>query len=178
VLGLPILILASAQTASTAAPGPTESDAAAPAAAAGENVPCETPYPGENDQEVVICVERQQGFRIDPDILNAEKERKRQKLKRPERFVDKSCNSVGPMGCGGGGVDLLAVAIGAATIAKRAVSGENVGEMFVADKDPNGYELYKQAKREREAKRAAEAEALKKEAEEREAAAETAATPD
>jgi hypothetical protein len=163
----PILILAAAQAAAPAAAAgpPAETEATS----AGPNQPCSTPYPKDGEQEIVICVERPQGYRIDPDLLEAEREARRKKLKRPERFVDNSCASVGPMGCTGGGINLLAVALGAAQIAKRAVSGENVGELFIADSDPDGYQRYLAVKRDREARRAAEAEALKEKVAEAEA---------
>ena len=166
--GLPILILAAAQAAAPAAAAgpPAESEARA----AGPVQACSTPYPKDGDQEIVICVERPEGYRLDPDLLEAEREARRKKLKRPERFVDKSCASVGPMGCrDGGGINLLAAAVTAATMAKRAVNGENVGEMFITEPQPDEFQLYQQAKREREAKRKADAEALKEKTAETEA---------
>ena len=166
--GLPILILAAAQAA---APTPAEAPSAEPAkaASAGPDQPCATPLPKDGEQEIVICVERPQGYRLDPDLLEAERQAKRKKLKRPERWADTTCATVGPMGCTGGGVDLLAVALGAVQIAKRAASGENVGELFIADPDADGYQRYRQVKEEREARRAAEAEALKEKVAEAEA---------
>ena len=169
--GLPTLILAAVQAAAPASATAPPSANPAKTEAPGTNRPCSTPYPKDGDQEIVICVERSQGYRIDPDLMKAQREAKRKKLKRPERFVDKSCASVGPMGCrDGGGINLLAAAVTAATMAKRAINGENVGEMFVTEPQPDEYQLYLQAKREREAKREAEAMALKKKAAEEEAA--------
>ena len=166
--GLPILILAAAQAAAPAAAGSPSTEAEA--TTAGPNQPCSTPYPKDGEQEIVICVERPQGYRIDPDLMEAEREARRRKLKRPERFGDNSCASVGPMGCrNGGGINLLAAAVTAATMAKRALNGENVGEMFITEPQPDEFQLYQQAKREREAKRAAEAEALKEKVAEAEA---------
>ena len=167
--GLPILILAAAQAAAPAAAAGPPADPPK-SEAAGPNQPCTTPLPKDGEQEIVICVERPQGYRLDPDLMEAEREARRKKLKRPERFVDNSCASVGPMGCRGGGINLLAAAVTAAVMAERAISGENVGEMFITEPQPDEFQLYQQAKREREAKRAAEAEALK------EKAAEAAAT--
>jgi hypothetical protein len=169
--GLPILILAAAQAAAPAATttgsGPAEvtgSKAATPAK------PCKTGYPEGGEKEIVICVERQQGFRINPDLREAERQAKRKKLKRPERMVDNSCASVGPMGCrNGGGINLLAAALTAAEMAKRVAKGENVGEMFITDPQPDEYQLYREAKRVREARQEATAEAAK---------AATAAGPD
>jgi hypothetical protein len=170
VSAIPFLLMAAAAQAAPAgsatptATGPTE----VVRAPATGNEPCETPLPKDGDQEIVICVERPEGYRIDPDIMDAEKGMKRKKLKRPERYVDKSCANVGPMGCRGEpGINLLAAAVFAATAAKRAANGENVGEMFITDPQPDEYELYQEAKREREARKAAEAEAAQAEVEAR-----------
>jgi hypothetical protein len=161
--GLPILMLMAAPAASeTPASGAEET----PSPAGGVE-PCRTPFPGEGDKEIVICVERQQGFRIDPDIREAVRQKNRKTLKRPERFADKSCASVGGQGCGTAGINVLAAALTAAEMAKRAVTGGNVGEMFVTDPQPDEYQLYLQAKREREAKKEAVAARLKAEAEAR-----------
>ena len=166
--GLPILILAAAQAA--APPPAAAPSAATEAEATGPNQPCSTPYPKDGDHEIVICVERPQGYRLDPDLMEAERQAKRKKLKRPERFVDKSCASVGPMGCRNeGGINLLAAALTAATMAKRAINGENVGEMFITEPQPDEFQLYREAKRDREAKKKAEAEALKEKVAEAEA---------
>jgi hypothetical protein len=129
---------------------------AAQSAATGSATPCTTPLPKEGEQEIVICVEKSDGFRIDPDIMKTDKQLKKQKLKRPERFVDKSCATVGPMGCrDGGGINLMAAALTAAEMARRAVTGGDVGEMFITDPQPDEYQLYLANKREREAREAA-----------------------
>ena len=62
----------------------------------------------------------------------------------------------------------------AATMVQKAVSGENVGEMFITDPQPDEYKLYLQAKREREA---AELEAAEKAKAKAAAAAKTSGTP-
>lgn len=159
VTGLMILLLASAPA--SAAPPPVPPTVAEAAEERSEDrKPCTTPLPKEGDQEIVICVERPEGYRINPDIMKAEKGMKRQKLKRPERMVDNSCASVGPMGCrNGGGINLLAAAVTAAEMARRAATGGNVGEMFVTEPQPDEYQLYLEAKRAREAKQEAAADA-------------------
>lgn len=144
--GLPILILASAQAA--AAPPPDRP--ANPGA-----VPCQNSYPTGDKDEIVICVERQEGYRINPDLREAEREMKRKKLRRPERFVDRSQCSVGPQGCVNTGVPILGIALTAIEIAKRASTGGNVGEVFVTEPQTSEYEIYQALKRERDAKRAA-----------------------
>ena len=158
-----LMLMAAPTGAEVAAPG-AEAEAAAPA---NDLKACQTPYPDEDDEEIVICVERQQGYRIDPDVSEAKRQANRQKLKRPERFADKSCASVGGHGCGTAGINVLAAARTAAEMAERAVTGGNVGEMFITDPQPDEYQLYLQAKREREAKKAEEAARLKAEAEAR-----------
>ncbi len=114
--------------------------------------------------EIFVCAPRPQGYRIDPDVLEADRAKRRGKLKRPERMVDNSCASVGPMGCagmGGGGIDLLGAAMVLGTMATKAVRGENVGKMFITTPEPTEYELYQEAKRAREAKQAEAAAASK-----------------
>ena len=155
--GLPMILLAAAQAAAPLPASAEAADEAAPAQSTSAADACSPsdPIAGEA-QEIVICVERPEGFRIDPDVMEAERQARRKKLKRPERFADTSCQSVGPMGCmGGGGINLLAAALTAAEMAKRTASGENVGEMFVTEPQPDEYQFYREAKRKREAEKAA-----------------------
>jgi len=117
---------------------------------------CTAPQPIEPG-EVFVCAPKPQGYRIDPDLLEAERARRKGQPKRPERMADTNCASVGPMGCtglGGGGIDVLGAAMVLGKMATKAVRGENVGEMFVTDRRPSEYELYKGAKRARQAKEA------------------------
>ncbi|MBA3511084.1 hypothetical protein [Sphingomonas sp.] len=114
--------------------------------------------------EIFVCAPRPQGYRIDPDVLEADRAKRRGKLKRPDRMVDNSCASVGPMGCagmGGAGIDLLGAAMVLGTMATKAIRGENVGKMFITRPEPTEYELYQEAKRAREAKEAEAAAAAK-----------------
>ena len=127
---------------------------AAPAKAANG---CGPAPAGIEPGEIFVCAPRPQGFRIDPDVLEADRAKRRGKLKRPERMVDNSCASVGPMGCtglAGGGINLLGAAMVLGTMATKAIRGENVGHMFITDRQPTEYELYQEAKRAREAKEA------------------------
>ena len=112
-------------------------------------------------------------------MLKASKQaRNRTKLRPPERLVDNSCASVGPHGCTTTGVNLLNAALVLATMAQKAVSGGNVGQMFVTDPQLSEYELYKLAKSERETKEAAEKTAAKVKAiKERDAAAHAPPSP-
>lgn len=104
---------------------------------------------------IVVCGKRE-GFRIDPDILKAQRQyRDRTRPKPPERLVDTSCRVVGTMGCmNAPTINVLTAAITAATMLKKAVNGENVGKMFITEPTPTEYELYQAAKREREEREA------------------------
>ena len=106
--------------------------------------------------EIVVCAQRPQGYRIDPDVLEAKREMHGGgRPKRPERMADHSCATVGPMGCrGGAGINLLAAAITAAAMADRLSKGQEIGSMFVTDPQPTEYQLYQEAKQRREAKEA------------------------
>jgi hypothetical protein len=173
---LPILLFAAAQSATPPADGPVAEEAVdysvygpglppkpkpkvRTAAAATPCKPTETKDVKEDTREIVVCAPKQEGYRIDPDVMKAQRIKKNNGKKRgPERLVDNSCASIGPMGCrGGAGINVVAAAITAATMLKKAVSGENVGEMFITDPQPDEYQIYLQAKREREAKEAEEA---------------------
>lgn len=162
ITGLLMLIAAPAAAEAGAPEGAAE--AAGPA---DEVKACQTPYPDADDTEIVVCVERQQGYRIDPDVSEAKRQANRRKLKPPERFADRSCASVGGHGCGTAGINVVAAAMTAVEMARRAVTGGNVGEMFVTEPQADEYQLYLQAKREREAKKEAEAARLNAEADAR-----------
>ncbi len=145
--GVPMLMFAAAQAAAPEAPAvkaPTQA--------------CSPSAPAVETGEIVICVEKPDGYRIDPAVIEAQRQAKRKKLKRPERLVDNSCESVGIMGCrGGAGINVLAAALTAAEMAKRAVNGENVGEMFITEPEPDEYQLYLEARRKQQEERAAKA---------------------
>ena len=150
-LSIAIALLVGAAPAPAAAP-----EANAAAASEADNGCGPTPRDIEPG-EIFVCAPKPQGYRIDPDVLEANRAKRRGKLKRPERMADTSCASVGPFGCtglGGGGIDLLGAAMVLGSMATKAIRGENVGEMFITDRKPTEYELYKEAKRAREAKEA------------------------
>jgi hypothetical protein len=136
-------------------PAPLKPKRKAPGAAPAPT--CQNALPTEPG-EIVVCAERPQGYRIDPDILQAGRDKRSgRKPKPPERMADNSCQVVGPMGCANGSaINLVQAVVGAATMLKKAVNGENVGKMFITTPEPTDYELYLEAKRRREA---AEAEA-------------------
>lgn len=114
--------------------------------------------------EILVCGQRPQGYRLDPDVMAARREAHRggNRPKRPDRMVDRSCAVVGEAGCIGAnpGINLLGAALTAAEIASRLMKGQEIGSIFVTDPQPTEYELYVEAKRTREAKEA-EAAAVK-----------------
>jgi hypothetical protein len=155
--GLTLLLLAAeaASPAATASPAPPA--AQVPAAPAE---PCQNRQ--EKQGEIIICAERPNGYRLNPDLQEAKRELKRQRLKRPENFVHNDCATVGPMGCRGGPtINLVAAAMTAAEMAKRVAEGKEIGSMFKTTPEPTEYQLYLEAKRRREAREAAAAAAVK-----------------
>jgi len=131
---------------------------------------CRTAPPSADATEIIVCAERPQGYRLDPDVRTAKRQ---SRSGRPTRSMahmkDTTCASVGPMGCtGNAGINLVGAALTAVQMATKALRGENVGGMFVTDPQPSEYELYLAAKRQREA---AEAEAAAKAASKAKAAA-------
>lgn len=152
--GLPVLIALAAQAVS--APAATPAPAPDPARSSSAGDPCDAAAAGD-DTHIVICAPRPNGYRINPDIMEAKRELKSGgPPPRPGRTPDTGC-PVGPMGCQTAGINLLAAGITAVTIVEKAVKGENVGEMFVTDPHPTEYQLYQMAKQRREAREAEEA---------------------
>ena len=167
--GLPaaMVFLAQAATAATRAPA----DATAPAVKADDGC---SPQPPASDREIVICAERPNGYRIDPDILSAKRHSKNHtRPKPPSKMKDTSCTAVGPGGCiAQPGIDMLAAVATLARMADRLAKGQEIGSMFVTDPQPSEYQLYKEAKAAREAE-----EAEKKAKARAKAAAAAAASP-
>lgn len=124
---------------------------------------CETPMPDASTREIVICAQRPNGYRINPDIMEARRElRSGGPPKQHDRIDPKEC-AVGPFGCNylGGGINVVAAATTLATLAKRLSEGKEIGSMFQTTPSPSEYELYLAAKKRREAKEKAKAEAVK-----------------
>jgi hypothetical protein len=160
-----LFLLAQAATAgpaesSEAVYGPASPEPARPAAPVAKTAESGCPAPAAGDPKngpIIVCAIKPQGYRIDPDVLAARRMKKKGDPGPPrnphETYVDHSCANVGPMGCRfGPTIDLAAAALTAATMVEKAVKGENVGQMFVTDPTRNEYQLYLEAKREREAK--------------------------
>jgi len=155
-----LMALLSLQVAGeAAAQGPSAPAVATPSQGAASDG-CKTAIPTEPG-EVVVCAVRPNGYRIDPDVLEAERIKKNPRgLKAPERHVDNSCATVGPMGCRGAvAVDLLGAAVAVAKMADKLSKGASVGSLLVTNPTPSDYELYLEAKRQREAREEAAFEA-------------------
>jgi hypothetical protein len=122
---------------------------------------------------IIICAQRPQGYRLDPDVMEAKREMR--SGGRPPRQATEApppdCATVGPAPCVSAGINILAAAAVAAEMAKRLATGQEIGSMFVTDPHPDEYHLYLMAKARREAAEAEKA----AEARRRAAAAEQAA---
>ncbi len=117
---------------------------------------CSPTIPDPNTSQIVICAPKPQGYRIDPDVLEARREKKQAlagRPKPPENLKDHSCGVVGPAPCiDAPMVNLLGAVATAAEMAQRLARGEEVGSMFITDPQPTEYQLYLEAKKRREAK--------------------------
>ena len=103
------LLAEEAATASAAPSHPVYGPAAPAAKASSPSTPaereCATPKPDPNAREIVVCALRPQGYRLDPDVLEARREKRANAAGRPrnphESYADNSCATIGPMGCRG-----------------------------------------------------------------------------
>jgi hypothetical protein len=173
---LPVAALLFAQapdSAGTGAPDPAATSANSPAKtaqnpkAAGPAVVPECPAPRSDSQTIVICTERPQGYRLNPDVMEARRETKSAgRPNRPGGKIIPDCTNVGPAPCVSAGINLIGAALTAAQMAQRLATGQEVGSMFVTDPHPSEYQLYQMAKARREAEEAQKAaEAARKAAE-------------
>ena len=109
---------------------------------------------------IVVCVEKPNGYRIDPDVLNARKAKRQADTggpRPPERYADTSCSVVGSGGCAfAPAINVLAAAMTAAEIGARLAKGEEIGSIFKTEPAAGSteYQLYQQAKKARERKEA------------------------
>jgi hypothetical protein len=153
VLALAIAAALFGQESGPVAPAP-----AAPVKEATKDCSPRAPVP--DSREVVVCVQKPSGFRIDPDVMAAKKARRQAlagRLKTPqEKMKDNSCTVVGAAGCvfDQPGINLLAAAATIAEISKRLEKGQEIGSIFVTDPQMSEYQYYQEAKKEREAKEA------------------------
>ena len=152
--GLTVLALfaqAATAPAGPVAPPPKKPATQAPAPA------CDTKPSDPNSTQIVICAPRTEGYRLNPDVLEAKREMRsggRPKRGGPDLAPYRDC-AVGPMGCGPqAGINLLAAALTAAEMAKRLSEGKEVGTMFKTTPTSSEYQLYQAAKERREAEEA------------------------
>src|SRR5690242_10772199 len=161
--GVPVAVVLLAQTVSAA---PASSPAApvrpaVPAAkpsVANPREDCSPATPAVDQRSIVICAQRPNGYRLNPDVMEAKREKRKGEGGPPGRSsiaVQTPC-SVGPQPCQSAGINLVAAGIAAATMVERAAKGETVGDMFVTDPHPSEYQLYVMAKKRREAREAEE----------------------
>jgi hypothetical protein len=147
---------------------------AAPAPASKPERQCVAGAKDPESREIVVCAPKPQGYRIDPDVLAARRAKKQMMAGRPhnphESFRDDKCKVVGPAPCMDAPmINLLAAAATAAEMAERLAKGQEIGSMFVTDPQPSEYQLYLEAKKQREAKEAAAAAKAKAAAQARQA---------
>jgi len=165
--GVPIALLMLAQAAGASLSNPSEARKVyGPEAAVAPRPPapsanqeqrdCTNRSKDPNSPEIVICAPRPQGYRLNPDVLEAKREMRSGGLpKSQEQRMQQPNNcAVGPAGCQYAGINLLAAAVTAATMAARLAKGQEIGSMFQTDPHPDEYHLYLAAKARREAKEA------------------------
>ena len=170
--GLPValvMLAQAAQAASASPPAPSPAPvygpaspaparpAPTPASVTAAQRDCASQNRNPNPNEIIVCAVKPQGYRLDPDVLEARKLKKQGDAGRPrnphETYVDHSCATVGPMGCRGvPTINLIAVAATAAKIADRLSKGQEIGSVFQTEPHPSEYQLYLEAKKLREAK--------------------------
>jgi hypothetical protein len=168
--GVPLVVVLLAQSAGAAPtrPQPAPAEGAAPTkapASVNTREDCSPTTPAATQRSIVICAQRPNGYRLNPDVMEAKREKRKGEggpPGRPSIAVQTPC-SAGPEPCQSAGINLVGAAITAVTMVERAAEGENVGEMFVTDPHPSEYQLYEMAKKRREAREAeAKAEAQAK----------------
>lgn len=140
------------------APVPAAPKEPAKTAAAGET--CKTPAPSPDTREILVCAIKPDGYRLNPDVMKAKREaRSGGRPVRPGQVPSgNNCATVGPMGCRGAPtINFIAVAATAAKISERLAKGQEIGSIFQTDPHPTEYQLYLEAKKEREAKEAEKA---------------------
>src|SRR5678815_3692872 len=121
-----LLMLAEGTTYGPATPAVPKA-AAKPASGDG----CETAQATANTREIVICAQRPNGYRLNPDVMEAKREaRNGGGAKRPDNYLYPTCNTVGPAPCINAGINIIAAALTAAEMARRLAAGQEIGSMF------------------------------------------------
>lgn len=118
---------------------------------------CNTVAPSADSRQIVVCAIRPEGYRLNPDVLEAKRAMKSggRPVRRGNVPSGNECRTVGPMGCRGAPtVNLLAVAATAGQISERLAKGQEIKSVFETTPSPSEYQLYLEAKKEREARQA------------------------
>jgi hypothetical protein len=160
--GLPAVLALLAPAASADPPAAPVARPQMPAATAQDG--CRDPRPRADTTQIVICAQKPQGFRLNPDVMEAKREvHDGGRPHNPhESFRDYPCASgIGPAPCFNAGINLIAAALTATEMARRIAAGKPVGSMFVTDPHPTEYQLYQMAKARREAREKEQAAAKK-----------------
>ena len=175
VLSVALMGLA-AGPAQAAQPTSTQPPPKAEAAQGPSADPC--PAPSTDSRAIVICTQRPQGYRLNPDVMEAKREtRSGGRPPRPGGKPIPDCTA-GPAPCTMAGINLIGAALTAVEMAQRLAKGQEVGTMFATDPHPSEYQLYLMAKAKREAddeEKAAEAAVAKAKATAKTAPADAAA---
>lgn len=141
----PALMVIFAGTTASVSPAPT-----APPVSLAVQVAC----PSQDPDKIVVCAQRAQPYRLDPSVSQAHAEAEMNaRTATSTTPVAQAVCSASPAGCGLGleGLDLANVAIVAGTAAVRAAKGKDWRSSFRAG-GPDEYQLYQQAKQNREAR--------------------------
>jgi hypothetical protein len=153
--------------------GPVLPAARKPAVKAAVTDTCAQIRADTPSREIVVCA--QQGYRLNPDVMEAKREaRNGGPPRRPENYKYNNCATVGPMGCMGQNqpmINLIYAATMLGTMMDRLSKGQEIGSLFKTTPTPSEYELYVEAKHRREAKEAEAAAVAKAKAKAAQAAA-------
>ena len=112
------------------------------------------PCRSQDSRDIVVCAQRKQGLRIDTDVVDARRQAESNARAATATVPAAQANcSATPQGCGTGlaGLDLANVALVVATTAVKAAKGEDWTKALKPG-GPDEYQLYLQAKQEREAR--------------------------
>jgi len=166
MLGVPLALALLAQSAASAAATQPVQPPSAPAKAATAGDACSPAQAKPDTRTIVICAQRPNGYRLNPDVGQAKREaHSGGRPPSPYEQPRPDCASVGPFPCVSAGIPLFAAAVTAAEMAKRLAEGKEIGSMFKTDPHPSEYQLYLEAKARREAAEAEKAAAAKAKAE-------------
>jgi hypothetical protein len=126
----------------------------APAAPAKSPKAAVEPCRSQDSRDIVICAQRKQELRLDSDVVAAHQQAEKAARSATATMPAAQANcSASPRGCGTGleGLDLANVALVVATTAIKAAKGEDWTRVLKPG-GPGEYQLYLQAKEEREAR--------------------------